>query len=237
MTVPGDGDRERVLAVETRLGYRFRDVTLLERALRHPSTEGESYQRLEFLGDAVLGHAVASLLYDRFPDLDEGKLTRMRSLLVRSESLARHGADLGLGDAAELGRSQDAGRRRRALLEDLFEAVIGAIERDGGWEAAFAFVERRFGPLVAALEPELAAMADPKTALQEAAQARGLPLPVYREVGASGPDHRKVWRVEVLWDGRPVAEGEGRTKKAAHREAARRALERLGLVDRFGAAD
>ena len=221
--------RETLRAVEARLGYTFRDPALLERALRHGSAGGENYQRLEFLGDAVLGHAVARLLYERFPGLDEGDLTRMRSALVRSESLAGHGRALGLGEAARLGRSEADSRNRRALLEDLFEAVVGAIELDGGWEASFAFVQRRFSGVIESLGPEAVAMADPKTALQEAAQARGLALPVYRELGERGPGHRKVWRFEVLWNGRPVAEGEGRTKKAAQREAARRALERLGL--------
>jgi len=222
--------KEELDVLQARLGYRFRDETLLQRALRHPSSGGPSYQRLEFLGDAVLGHAVALMLFERFPDLDEGELTRMRAHLVRSRSLARYGARLGLGETAEVGRSEDGSRGRRALLEDLFEAVLGAIERDGGWEAAFAFVERQLGDAIATLVPGSPDLDDPKSALQEAAQARGLPLPIYREIGRSGPDHRRLWRCEVLWNGEPLAEGEGRTKKDAQRAAARRALARLGIT-------
>lgn len=225
----GDAN-DAAASLEERLGYRFRDRSLLERALRHPSSGGTSYQRLEFLGDAVLGHAVARLLFQRFPDVDEGRLTRLRALLVRSESLARKAAELGLGEAAELGRSEQERRDRPALLEDLFEAVVGALEIDGGWDAARAFVERQLGPEVAALRAEDLVWADPKSALQEAAQARGLPLPDYRELAASGPDHRPLWRFQVLWDGEPLAEGEGTTKKQAQQEAARRALQRLGLL-------
>ncbi len=221
---------EAVGSLEERLGYRFRDRSLLEQALRHASTGGTSYQRLEFLGDAVLGHAVAGMLFHRFPEVDEGRLTRLRAYLVRSQSLARQAAQLGLGEAAEVGRSEEERRDRPALLEDLFEAVVGAIEIDGGWDAARAFVERRLGPEVAALRLEDLVLADPKSALQEAAQARGLPLPEYRELAASGPDHRPLWRFQVLWDGEPVAEGEGTSKKQAQQEAARRALERLGLL-------
>ena len=229
-----EGDREILSALEERLGYRFRNPRYLERALRHGSSGGPSYQRLEFLGDAVLDHAVARMLFERFPELDEGALTQMRAYLVRSESLARQGAELGLGEAAEVGRSEDGFRARKALLEDLFEAVIGAIEQDGGWEAARAFVERQLGPIVETLQPGSAVLVDPKSALQEAAQARGLPLPVYREIAAGGEDHRRFWRFEVLWKGEPIAEGEGRTKKAAQREAARRALQRLGLGGHTG---
>ena len=213
--------------LEERLGYRFRNRDLLRRALRHASSGGTSYQRLEFLGDAVLGHAVAGMLFHRFPEADEGQLTRLRALLVRSESLARHAAELGLGEAAELGRSEEERRDRPALLEDLFEAVVGAMELDGGWDAARAFVERRLGPEVATLRPEDLVWADPKSALQEAAQARGLPLPEYRELAATGPDHRPQWRFQVLWNGRPLAEGTGPSKKQAQREAARRALARI----------
>ncbi len=216
--------------LEKRLGYVFRDRTLLERALRHPSSGGANYQRLEFLGDAVLGHAVARMLFERFPELDEGRLTRLRSLLVRSVSLARMAAELDLGEVAQVGRSEQESRDRPALLEDLFEAVVGAIELDGGWDAARRFIESCFKAVVSSLDPDDLLRADPKSALQEAAQARGIPLPEYRDLRATGPDHKTVWRVEVLWDGRPLTEGEGRTKKQAQKEAARRALQRLGIL-------
>ncbi len=221
-------------AVEGALGYRFRDRELLQRALRHGSAGGEDYQRLEFLGDAVLGHAVAELLYERRPELDEGGLTRLKALLVRAETLAGLGRKLGLGEAAEVGRSEElaGGRARRALLEDLLEAVVGAVAVDGGWEAARALVDRLLGDVVATASLDDVAAADPKSALQEAAQARGLPLPEYREVRSWGPDHLRRFAFEVVWDGEVVARGEGRSKKEAQREAARRALVRLGLAPR-----
>ncbi len=225
------GSLSDLARLEERLRYTFRDRTLLERALRHPSSGGANYQRLEFLGDAVLGHAVARMLFERFPELDEGRLTRLRSLMVRSVSLSQKAAELDLGEMARVGRSEQENRDRPALLEDLFEAVVGAIELDGGWEAARHFIEACFKAEVDALDPDDLLRADPKSALQEAAQARGIPVPEYRDLRATGPDHRTLWRVEVLWDGRPLAEGEGRTKKQAQKEAARRALERLRLLD------
>jgi ribonuclease-3 len=117
------------------------------------------------------------------------------------------------------------------LLEDLFEAVIGAIAIDGDWEAALDFVRRQFACDIDALDEETLVLANPKTALQEAAQARGLPVPVYREAGASGPDHNRMWTYQVLWDGEEISQGEGRTKKEAQQQAARRAVIRLGIVD------
>jgi ribonuclease III, bacterial len=223
-------------ALQQRLGYVFAEPDLLARALRHGSAAaatGEgSYQRLEFLGDAVLGHAVADLLFRTYPGRDEGDLTRMKAQLIRSESLAAKAEALGLGEAVELGRGEEltGGRRRRALLEDVFEAVVGALALDGGWEVARELVERIFAPDLEALDERALALADPKTTLQEAAQARRLPLPEYREVGAQGPDHSPRWVFDVVWDGEPLARGEGRTKREAQQEAARRALYRLGLV-------
>ncbi len=223
-------------AVEYMVDYRFRDPELLARALRHGSAEAAgregSYERLEFLGDAVLGLAVGQLLYDRFPDHDQGALTRMRALLTRSSTLAAKAAEIGLEHSVEAGRSELVGvtAPRRALLEDVLEAVIGAIYLDGGPEPAFAFIERLFGDDLEELDESALIRADPKTALQEAAQARALPLPEYRELGSSGPDHRRRWTVEVVWDGEVIATGEGLSKRAAQKEAARIALELLGIT-------
>ena len=232
----GANREEALAALEETLGHRFADRELLRRALRHGSAAAAqavgSYQRLEFLGDAVIGLAVARLLFDVFPDDDQGRLTRKRVHLVRSERLAERAALLGLDGWVEVGPSEEMsrGRERAAMLEDLFEAVVGAIAVDGGCEAAFDFVERQLGIDLAGLDDRTLALADPKSSLQEAAQARGLPLPEYRRVGVSGPDHRRLWAYVVVYDGEEVARGEGVSKRDAQQQAARRALVRLGLV-------
>lgn len=181
----------------------------------------------------MLGASLAQLLYRRFPEGDQGALTRMKAQLARSGTLARKALEAGLGDLIELGQGEEAtgGRRRRALLEDVFEALVGAIFLDGGWAPADGFVVRTFTHELDALDERTLRLADPKTALQEEAQARQLPLPEYREVGAGGPDHKPVWAFEVVWRGEPLARGEGSSKREAQQEAARRALLRLGLVD------
>jgi len=233
--MPADGG-DRFDDLEQTLGYRFRDRELLHRALRHGSSvaaqENGSYQRLEFLGDAVLGHAAALLLFELFPGDDQGVLTRKRVHLVRSERLAERAALLALDGWVEVGPSEERsrGRERSALLEDLFEAVIGAIALDGGWEEAFGFIRDQFAEDLETLDDRTLALADPKSSLQEVAQARGLPLPQYRQETASGPDHRRQWAFTVVWDGEEVARGEGLSKREAQQQAARRALVRLGLV-------
>mgnify|MGYP001822313788 CR=1 FL=1 len=229
-------DLDRVARLEETLGYRFSDPELLRQALRHGSAmsaaNGGSYERMEFLGDAVLGNAVALLLFEGFPGGDQGVLTRMRSHLTRAATLSQKAALLGLDGYVELGPSERAsgGRERYALLEDLFEAVVAAIMLDGGWEAAFNFVQEQFREDIEELDERTLTLADAKTALQEAAQRRGLPLPEYRERGATGPDHCRRWVFFVAWDGEEIARGEGTTKREAQQQAARRALVRLGLV-------
>lgn len=222
--------------LEELLGHRFSDRELLRQAVRHGSaaaavTEG-SYQRLEFLGDAVLGHAFADLLFRQFPDADQGDLTRMRSHLAQSIALGKKAALLGLDRFIELGPSEAAARgwERNALLEDVFEAVVGALALDGGWEPARRFIEATFGDEVDELDERTLALANPKTTLQEAAQRGGLPLPEYVEVGTTGPDHDRRWVFDLLWNGETIARGEGRSKRGAQQRAARRALIRLGLV-------
>ena len=222
--------------LEQLLGHRFSDRELLRQAVRHGSaaaavTDG-SYQRLEFLGDAVLGHAVADLLFRQFPDADQGDLTKMRAHLAQSVALGKKAALLGLDRFIELGPSEAAARgwERNTLLEDVFEAVIGALALDGGWETARRFVEEQFGDEVDELDERTLALANPKTTLQEAAQSRGLPLPEYVEVGTTGPDHDRCWVFDLFWNGEEIARGEGRSKRGAQQRAARRALIRLGLV-------
>lgn len=227
---------EALEQLEEILGHHFRDRDLLRMALRHGSAATAqrrgSYQRLEFLGDAVIGHAVAQLLFEAFPGDDQGMLTRKRVHLVRSERLAERAALLGLDGWVEVGPSEEKsrGRERSAMLEDLFEAVVGAIALDGGWDEAYAFVGDQFAEDLGGLDERTLALADPKSSLQEAAQARGLPLPEYRKVAVSGPDHSRRWAYEVIFDGDEIARGEGVSKREAQQQAARRALVRLGLV-------
>jgi len=223
-------------ALEEKLGYRFSQREYLERALRHGSSEaaqsGGSYQRLEFLGDAVLDHAIAILLFREFPEADEGLLTRMRSHLVQSSSLASRAAWLGLDGWVLLGRSEESGhgRERPALLEDVYEAVIGAIEIDGGWEASFSFIEREFGRDIGRLDEKALMLGDPKTTLVQAAQRQGISQPAFEHTQVSADPHRPLWACELFWDGTRVAGGEGRSKREAEQQASRRALERLGLL-------
>jgi ribonuclease-3 len=222
--------------LETAIGYRFNNPEILGRALRHGSSVASdfagSYQRLEFLGDAVLGHAVAHMLFERFPRDDQGDLTRKRTHLVRSERLAERAALLGLDGWIEVGTSlaRTGGREATNLLEDVFEAVIGAITIDGGWDDARGFIERQLGEEADDLDERTLALANPKSSLQEAAQAKGLPLPEYRLMRKGGTDHLRKWVYTVTWDGDEVARGEGRSKRGAQQRAARRALVRLGLV-------
>jgi ribonuclease-3 len=229
-------DHDPLGELERLLGHRFADRELLRQSVRHSSAvsvpEGGSYQRLEFLGDAVLNHAMAEILYHRYPELDQGELTKMRAHVAQSVSLAAKAAELGLDRFVELGRSEEAalGWRRQALLEDVFESLIGALSLDAGWETALGFVEEQFGDELDGLDERTLALANPKTTLQEAAQARGLPLPVYRELACVGPDHDRQWVFAVDWDGEEIARGEGRSKREAQQRAARRALVRLGLV-------
>ncbi|MCD4749212.1 MAG: ribonuclease III [Thermoanaerobaculales bacterium] len=231
---------DRLAELEEILGHTFADRELLMRALRHGSAENArddgSYQRLEFLGDAVLGHVIALLLFHRFPEADEGVLTRMRSHLVRSASLATKAAWLGLDGWIQVGPSEqkDRGRERTAMLEDVFEAVVGAIAVDAGWEGAHRFVAENFGEDVEGLDEDILILADAKSALNQAAQTRGLDLPEYREVLAGGTAHRPTWAFTVTWKGEEVARGEGSTKREAQQQAARRALIRLGLLPGAG---
>ena len=217
--------------LEATLGYRFARPELLEQALRHRSAAHErmvpSSERLEFLGDAALSHAVAALLFARWPDASEGDLTRARAALVREASLAALAERLGLAAALELGSGLREGTAPPAVLADALEAVLGALLLDGGWRSLRAAVNRLVSPLLATLDPAQLALEEPKSTLQELAQKQGLPLPVYREVETRGPAHRRVYVYEVEFGGRALARGEGPSKKAAQQEAARRALQEL----------
>jgi ribonuclease III len=224
------GDLQRAL------GYRFRDVGLLEHALTHTSRANEDVsggvrdnESLEFLGDAVLGFVVADLLFREFPQLDEGEKSKMKASLVSTLALARQADALSLGDHLLLGKGEEktGGRRKQALLADAYEALIAAIYLDGGIEEVAAFIKRELAPRVADLRREGVSGHDYKSALQEHLQSRDLPLPEYRLAAAVGPDHRKLFEVELVVRGDTLAKGSGPSKKEAEQEAARRALEKL----------
>jgi ribonuclease-3 len=217
--------------LETALGHRFARPELLAQALRHRSAAHEqgvpSFERLEFLGDAALSHAVAALLFKRWPAASEGELTRARAALVREASLAWLAGRLELPAVVQIGSGLTEGSVGPAVLADALEAVLGALLLDGGWRSFRAAVNRLFSPLLAALDPAQLPLEEPKSTLQELAQKRDLALPIYREVETRGPAHRRVYVYEVEFGGRVLARGEGPSKKAAQQEAARRALENL----------
>ena len=225
--------REEALAgVMTALGHRFADPDLLTQALRHRSAAHElqepSWERLEFLGDAALSHAVAVILFVAWPTASEGELTRGRAALVRERTLAALAVELAIPAALEVGVSLQDDAPSPSLLADAFEAVLGALLLDDGWSTFLAVTERLFTPLAAQIDRErLAAAEEPKSALQELAQQQGLPLPVYREVEGQGPAHRRTFIFEVEFGGRLVGRGEGSSKKAAQQAAAARALDVL----------
>jgi ribonuclease-3 len=221
-------------AFAQRLGLHFSDYGLLARALTHRSFANENddvledNERLEFLGDAVLDFLVGAWLYERFPEMREGELTRLRSALVRTEQLATFGQQIRLGGAIRLGRgeSDGGGRERQALLCATFEALVGALFLSDGLHAVDSFIF----PLLDQATEQLAierAEQDPKSLLQERIQARRLDHPVYRTVDAHGPDHAKTFEVEVLVEGRVLGRGSGHSKQAATKAAARDALAKL----------
>ena len=222
-----------ITLLETTIGYRFTDSALLERALTHISAlkgghRAGSYQRLEFLGDHVLGLAVSEMLFATFPKADEGELSRRLADLVRRESCAEVARAIDLGAALRLGASESnaGGRSRLQILADVCESLIGAVFLDGGYPAAASFVERFWS---ARMRTPARPLRDPKTMLQEWAQARGLPTPSYQEVERTGPHHNPEFRVAVTLPNRGPAEGKGRSKRAAEQAAAAAMLTREGL--------
>jgi ribonuclease-3 len=228
--------RDEFEALQDAAGYRFRDRGVLEHALTHRSRANEDVtggvidnESLEFLGDAVLGFVIAELLFRRYPDRDEGEKSKMKAALVSTHALARQAARLGLGEHLLLGRGEEksGGRRKRALLADGYEALIAAVYLDGGVEAVRGFILREFEPLLDGVAGAVTIGDDHKSALQETLQGRGEPLPEYVVTAEDGPAHRRLFRVEVRVQGRVLAEAEGRTKKEAEREAARKAIEGL----------
>src|SRR6202040_1543037 len=186
-------------------------------------------ESLEFLGDAVLGFAIADLLFRRFPSQDEGWKSKIKASLVSTSSLARLAERLNLGEHLLLGRGEEktGGRRKQALLADGYEALIAAIYLDGGIEQAFRFISREFGPLLGQIRQHGLAGSDYKSSLQEYLQSHERQLPEYPVAGTIGPDHRKLVQVEVTVRGETIASATGASKKEAEQEAARLALEKL----------
>ena len=212
-----------------RLGCRFEDPALLEAALTHRSARGQNNERLEFLGDAVLGFIVSAWLYAESPEADEGELSRLRASLVKKGTLAEIGAGLGLGDFLRLGGGElkSGGFRRASILADALEAVIGALYLDSGLEEARKLVERLFAGRV---RDVLAAgvQKDAKTMLQEYLQAEGTPLPEYTVSSVRGKSHEHVFTVQCEGGDPPrVAEGQGPSRRRAEQMAASRLLEQL----------
>ncbi len=211
------------------LGYTFARSDLLTQALTHRSYGALNNERLEFLGDSVLNCTVARALYDAFPELPEGSLSRLRANLVRQETLAEIAVTLKLGESLRLGEGElkSGGFRRPSILADALESLFGAIFLDAGFEAAQRVVRGLFDPLVAKIDPR-ASSKDPKTELQEILQSRRLPLPDYRLVGTQGEAHDQSFIVECVL-AKPVlsTRGIGKSRRAAEQEAARQACTAL----------
>ncbi|MBI4695965.1 MAG: ribonuclease III [Gammaproteobacteria bacterium] len=208
------------------LGYRFKDQTLLERALTHRSAAGEHNERLEFLGDALIGFMIADYLFNRFPDADEGALTRTRATLVNRDSLAAIARGLDLGAHLRLGEGElkSGGWRRDSILANCFEALVGAVFLDGGMEACRERVDAWFAERFATIDPKDATK-DPKTQLQEYLQSRRHALPAYRTLDVSGPPHNQTFLIECAIPALDLAvEAEGKSRRRAEQEAARLAL-------------
>jgi len=229
----GDAGAEGAAALAERLGHTFDDIGLLQHALAHRSWCGEqeggapSNERLEFLGDAVLGLVVARYSYERYPHFPEGMLAKVRSAVVNARVLAQVADGLGVGDVLLLGRGEEAsgGRAKASILADAFEAILGAVYIDAGWDAAEAVILRELSDAIerAGQEPD---DFDHKSRLQEKSVRDGEGTPRYVVVG-SGPDHERAYVAEVFIGGELVGEGAGHSKKDAEQEAARNAWEGL----------
>ncbi len=223
-------------ALQERIGHRFADVLLIRRALTHRSFGSDHNERLEFLGDAVLSLAISALLFERFAGSDEGDLTRVRAHLVREDSLHRVAVQLGLPEVLSLGEGEarGGGAQRASILADALEALIGAAFVDGGFDAARGVVQRLFGEVI--VTTDVASWTkDAKTELQEWLQARRLPVPTYRIAATRGQAHAQTFEVECAVPALHLVEsGEGRSRRVAEQEAARRMLDALKSSDKPG---
>ncbi|HEO69832.1 MAG TPA: ribonuclease III [Candidatus Hydrogenedentes bacterium] len=229
---------EELRALTLRLGVVINDIELLDRALTHASIMAETsgicgdYEALEFLGDAVLGLAVAHHVYHAVPDRTPGEYSRMRAAIVNERSVAKVAGALGFAPHIRLGKGEElsGGRRRAALLADCLEAFVGALYIDQGWDTARGFIEQAFGDMLDAARTSEQVW-DFKSRLQNYCQARHMALPTFTVVAAEGPDHRKRFAVEVSLGGEPAGRGSGKSKKEAEQNAAREALIREGQYE------
>jgi ribonuclease III len=225
--------------LERRIGYRFKDRGLLEHALTHRSRVHEDAsggvfdnESMEFLGDSVLGFVIADMLFRQFPHHNEGQKSKLKASIVSAASLARLGERINLGEFLILGRGEEktGGRQKLALIADCYEALIAAIYLDGGVEPVQTFIERQFASLIQEARrtgADATFTEDYKSALQEWLQSHDRGLPAYRLAGEVGPAHRRLFDVEVVVNGVPVARAEGKSKKEAAQAAAKLALDRL----------
>ena len=230
-----DGRRDQLQEVEENLGYAFRDLDLLDRALTHSSYANETVpdrvrdnERLEFLGDAVLGLSITDLIMGHFPDAPEGEMTRIRSALVNETQLAEVSENMGFGKYLLLGKGEEmtGGRVKSSILADSYEAILGALYMDGGLAPSIDVVRAHFSEkLEEARRGEI--FRDYKTSLQEIVQARHGCTPLYVHVGESGPDHEKVYDVEIRINEEFFGNGQGRSKKEAEQKAAEAALKMI----------
>ena len=218
-------------SLQDKLGYHFKDTILLSTALTHRSAASRNNERMEFLGDAVLGYLISSELYQRFPTATEGVLSRMRASLVKGETLADIATQLHFGDYLILGSGElkSGGFRRRSILADAFEAVIGAIYLDSDIDTVRQHILTFFNPRLEQCDPD-AVIKDPKTILQEYLQARGSALPEYTVLTISGEAHKQTFQVECRLSELDVkSTGEGSSRRKAEQQAAQQALELLGV--------
>ena len=228
--------RDEFEELQNRIGYRFRDRGLLEHALTHRSRAAEDAsggvadnESLEFLGDAVLGLVVADMLFRKYPESDEGRKSKIKASVVSTQALARHAEQIQLGEHLLLGRGEEktGGRFKQALLADGYEALIAALYLDGGLPEAAAFLERELNDAIETGASQIVVGHDYKSALQERLQALERPLPEYRVAAETGPDHRKMFTIEVVVAGEILGGATGKAKKEAEQEAARLALLKL----------
>lgn len=225
---------ERLLQLERIIGFEIDDPSLFLRALRHRSTlandqysSHDSYERLEFLGDAVLDLIAAEVLFEKFPTANEGFLTKSRAKLVKGETLAKFSIKLGIEDLLELGERSDQVSISKSILADVFESIIAAIYITKGYANAFMFVSEVFENQVD-FKKLVNQVDNFKSALLEYTQAEKMSLPSYKVVSESGPGHDKVFEIMVVVDGKELGTGQGRSKKSAEQEAAKVALKTLG---------
>ena len=237
-------NEEGLQELQERIGYQFRDLQLLQLALVHSSfaferlDDGRHNETQEFLGDAVLDLTVGFILFSRFPELREGKLTRIRSALVNEQGLAERAREIGLGQHLQLGKGENAanGRDKSSILSCAYEALVGALFLDGGYDAALSFVRRFFEPHIARHHERLVS-ADAKSALQELLQERYNEGPEYLLMGEDGPAHARIFSITVSFRGQALGNGQATSKKEAEQQAARAALASLRQQENATAAE